>query len=56
MKAVHYAIDTSLNFTQANKLIRDLKPDNLVVSERYIQPPITAPHRLDLILEPINVK
>ncbi|XP_034943650.1 integrator complex subunit 9 [Chelonus insularis] len=56
MKAVHYPIDTSLNFTQANKLIRDLKPDNLVIPEGYMSPPFTAPHRLDLIIEPVGDK
>ncbi|KAK0079575.1 hypothetical protein PV325_001050 [Microctonus aethiopoides] len=56
MKAVHCPIDTSLNFTQANKLIRDLKPENLVIPESYIQPPYTAPHRLDLIIEPVGEK
>lgn len=55
MKAVHCPIDTSLNFTQANKLIRDLKPDNLVIPECYAQPPITAPHRTDLVIEPVGV-
>ncbi|XP_003428131.1 integrator complex subunit 9 [Nasonia vitripennis] len=56
MKAVHCPIDTSLNFTQANKLIRDLKPDNLVIPERYMQPPMTAPHRADLVIEPVGEK
>lgn len=56
MKAVHCPIDTSLNFTQANKLIRDLKPENLVIPECYTQPPITAPHRMDLVIEPVGDK
>jgi integrator complex subunit 9 len=51
MKAVHCPIDTSLNFTQANKLIRDLKPGTLVLPESYTQPPVTAPHRIDLVVE-----
>lgn len=55
MKAVHCPIDTSLNFTQANKLIRDLKPEHLVIPECYTQPPITAPHRADLVIEPVGV-
>lgn len=55
MKAVHCPIDTSLNFTQANKLIRDLKPEHLVIPECYTQPPITAPHRTDLVIEPVGV-
>ncbi|KAK9744742.1 Metallo-beta-lactamase superfamily [Popillia japonica] len=32
MKVAHCAIDTSLNFIQANKLIKDLKPTTLVTS------------------------
>ncbi|KAF7995649.1 hypothetical protein HCN44_006756 [Aphidius gifuensis] len=56
MKAVHCPIDTSLNFIQANKLIRDLKPDNLVVPECYTQPPYTAPHRVDLVIDPVGEK
>jgi len=55
MKAVHCPIDTSLNFTQANKLIRDLKPENLVIPELYTQPPGMAPHRTDLVIESIGV-
>lgn len=55
MKAVHCPIDTSLNFSQANKLIRDLKPENLVVPECYTQAPISAPLRTDLIIEPVGV-
>ena len=51
MKAVHCPIDTSLNFTQANKLIRDLKPGTLVLPESYTVPPISAPHRVDLVIE-----
>lgn len=55
MKAFHCPIDTALNFSQANKLIRDLKPENLVVPECYTQSPISAPHRTDLIIEPVAV-
>ncbi|KAF5285910.1 hypothetical protein FQA39_LY04371 [Lamprigera yunnana] len=51
MKVAHCAIDTSLNFTQANKLIKDLKPSTLVVPECYIQPPISAPTLTDLVIE-----
>lgn len=55
MKAVHCPIDTSLNFTQANKLIRDLKPEHLVIPDSYTQPPLTAQHRTDLVIETIEV-
>jgi integrator complex subunit 9 len=51
MKVAHCAIDTSLNFTQANKLIRDLKPSTLVVPECYTQPPVSAPNLTDYVIE-----
>ncbi|KAL3274517.1 hypothetical protein HHI36_015900 [Cryptolaemus montrouzieri] len=51
IKVAHCAIDTSLNFTQANKLIRDLKPSTLVIPECYTQPPTAAPNVSDYIIE-----
>lgn len=51
MKVAHCAIDTSLNFTQANKLIKDLKPATLVVPECYTQPPVSAPTLTELVIE-----
>lgn len=51
MKVAHCAIDTSLNFTQANKLIKDLKPSTLVVPECYTQPPVAAPNLTELVIE-----
>lgn len=51
MKVAHCAIDTSLNFTQANKLIKDLKPTTLVVPECYTQPPSGAPNLTELVIE-----
>jgi len=51
MKVAHYPIDTSLNFTQAKKLIRDSKPGSLVIHERYTRPPASAPGRQDLVIE-----
>ena len=50
MKIVHCPIDTSLSFTQSNKLIRDLKPSNLMVPEVYLNPPASAPLRTDLVI------
>ena len=55
MKAVHCAIDTSLNFTQANKLIRELKPSTLILPECYTQPPISHPNRTELVIEQVNL-
>ncbi|TRY72412.1 hypothetical protein TCAL_03963 [Tigriopus californicus] len=51
MKAVHCPIDTSLNFGQSKKLIRDLKPGCLVVPEIYTHPPAATPNRSDLKME-----
>ncbi|XP_019872294.2 integrator complex subunit 9 [Aethina tumida] len=51
MKVTHCAIDTSLNFNQANKLIRDLKPTTLVVPECYTQPPVANPNLTELIID-----
>ncbi|XP_063600129.1 integrator complex subunit 9-like [Penaeus indicus] len=50
MRPVYCPIDTSLNFTQARKLISELKPGKLVVPEMYLRPPPSAPHRTDLTL------
>ncbi|KAK3862635.1 hypothetical protein Pcinc_031522 [Petrolisthes cinctipes] len=50
MRPVYCPIDTSLDFTQARKLINELKPGKLVVPEVYLKPPINAPHRTDLTL------
>ncbi|KAH7969080.1 hypothetical protein HPB52_014524 [Rhipicephalus sanguineus] len=63
MKALCFPIDTSLSFVQANKLIRDLKPTNLVLPLQYTLPPPLQPHRSDLVIEalaesvvPVEVK
>lgn len=53
MRTVHCPIDTSLNFTQANKLIRELKPNTLILPECYTQPPLAHPNRTDLIIEQV---
>lgn len=54
MKAMHCPIDTSLNFTQGNKLVRDLKPTTLVIPETYLKPPVEAPNRTDLTIEQVT--
>ncbi|XP_064480240.1 integrator complex subunit 9-like [Ornithodoros turicata] len=51
MRTVYVPIDTSLSFSQANKLVRDLKPTNLVMPAQYTQPPLLQPHRNDLVIE-----
>lgn len=51
MKAIYCPIETSLNFQQANKLIKELKPNVLVIPESYTQPPSMAPHKADLVID-----
>lgn len=52
MKALYCPIDPSLNFVQINKLIRELKPSKLVVSEKYTVPPPLLSHKTDLVIDP----
>ncbi|EAL39840.2 AGAP005494-PA [Anopheles gambiae str. PEST] len=56
IKTVYCPIETSLNFQQANKLIKELKPGVLVIPENYTQPPAIAPQKLDLVIDPIPDK
>ncbi len=56
MKTVYCPIDTSLNFNQANKLIKDLKPRLLVTHEEYLTPPRTNPHRADFTIDYTNIE
>lgn len=51
MRIAHCAIDTSLNFKQANTLIQELKPATLVIPECYTQPPSLAPTLTDYVIE-----
>ena len=51
MKTVHTPIDTSLNFNQAKKLIKDLKPASVAIPKQYSVPPITAPQRSELTID-----
>lgn len=43
-------IDTSLSFSQANKLVKDLRPHHLVVAENYATPPPNVAQRQDLVI------
>lgn len=54
VQALCFPIDTSLSFVQANKLIRDLKPTNLVLPLQYTLPPLLQPHRTDLVIETVR--
>jgi integrator complex subunit 9 len=51
MKAFNCPIDTSLSFSQASKLVRDLAPSHLVTSRQYTVPPTLFPHRQDLTID-----
>lgn len=55
MKVVHCPIDTSLNFTQATKLIRELKPGTLVIPECYTRNPQTSTQRNDLLIDVVRI-
>ncbi|XP_017137580.1 integrator complex subunit 9 [Drosophila miranda] len=44
MKAFYCPIDTALNYQQANKLIKELKPNVLVIPEAYTKPHPSAPN------------
>ncbi|KAK3739105.1 hypothetical protein QZH41_018245 [Actinostola sp. cb2023] len=51
MKACYCPIDPRLNFSQANKLLRELKPGHLVIPELYTHTPTLLPHRTDLTIQ-----
>ena len=51
MKTVNCPIDTSLNFNQAKKLIKDLKPASIAIPQQYSTPPLSAPQRPELVIE-----
>lgn len=51
LRICYCPIDTSLSFSQANKLIKDLRPRHLVIAEDYLNPPLMAPHRADLTID-----
>lgn len=51
MKAIYCPIETSLNFQQANKLLKELKPGVIVIPESYTQPPAMVPHKTDLVID-----
>ncbi|OQR68881.1 integrator complex subunit 9-like [Tropilaelaps mercedesae] len=52
IKVLYYPIDTSLSFAQANKLLRDLRPNILLSHKQYSEPPAMCPARAELALEP----
>ncbi|RVE54494.1 hypothetical protein evm_000979 [Chilo suppressalis] len=44
MKAFHCPIDTSLNYSQASKLVRELRPKELALPDQYAPPPAHHQH------------
>lgn len=56
MKAMHCPIDTSMNFTQANKMIKDLKPSVLILPECYIIPPVNIGHKNEFVIDQVSDK
>ena len=50
MKAVYCPIDPRLNFSQANKLLKELRPRQLLVPETYTVPPMMYQQRTDLTI------
>lgn len=50
MKAAYCPIDPRLNFQQANKLIKEIKPKQLIIPDQYTSPPATMPQRTDLVI------
>jgi integrator complex subunit 9 len=56
MKAIYCPIDTSLNFQQTNKLLKELKPNLLVTHEEYLNPPRNHPHRTEFVIDYSNVE
>lgn len=51
---MHCPIDTSMNFTQANKMIKDLKPAVLILPERYAIPPTGFGHKNEFVIDQVN--
>ncbi|KAL4225643.1 Integrator complex subunit 9 [Mactra antiquata] len=50
MRIFYCPIDTSLSFPQVNKLIKDLKPQHLLVHESHITPPTSVIQRPELVI------
>ncbi|CAG7668628.1 unnamed protein product [Allacma fusca] len=55
MKIQYSPIDTSLNFQQANKLIKELKPTRLVTHADYLVPPKEFPDKTEFTIDYPNI-
>jgi len=56
MKAMHCPIDTCMNFTQANKMIKDLKPAVLILPERYAISSTGFGHKNEFVIDQVITK
>ena len=50
MKSYFCPIDPSINYSQASKLIKDIRPKTVVTSPTYFRAPVSNPNRTDLVL------
>ncbi|KAL5268236.1 hypothetical protein ACHWQZ_G002186 [Mnemiopsis leidyi] len=50
MRSYFCPIDPSINYSQASKLIKDIRPKTVVTSPTYFRAPVTHPNRCDLVL------
>ena len=50
MRSYFCPIDPSINFSQASKLIKDIRPKTVVTSPTYLRAPVSHPNRTDLVL------
>lgn len=51
---MHCPIDTCMNFTQANKMIKDLKPAVLILPERYAISPTGFGHKNEFVIDQVK--
>ena len=50
MKMAYCPIDPRLNFHQAHKLLKEIKPKQLIIPDAYTSPPMMMPQRTDLVI------
>uniref|UniRef100_A0A2P2I300 Integrator complex subunit 9 n=1 Tax=Hirondellea gigas TaxID=1518452 RepID=A0A2P2I300_9CRUS len=51
MRPIYCPIDTCINYTQAQKLLSELKATTVLMPATYTKPPALTPHRTDIKLE-----
>ena len=50
MKMAYCPVDPRLNFHQAHKLLKEIKPKQLIIPDTYTSPPMMMPNRTDLVI------